>query len=127
LSNVALCQERLDQWLDGLRMPRLDDPERGLEESSLTILRNFFVLLLASQHQNLPRTPVEALEAAGGLAHTELYRQGLSLPLRGSPDDILTAIKLGPPSGELFELQKRLMRTLDDQGHELIVQLARLF
>lgn len=122
------CRERLDEWLEGLQSEplALDDPRLRIEELSLKSLRNFFVLLLASG-SDTPQTPVQALERAGGLEHLDLYRQTLALPLQGSPRQVNAAINLGPPKGELFALQQRLLEQLDDEGHRVLVELAQLF
>lgn len=126
MTRGQLAQERLGQWLDGLEMPKLDDPRRQLEEYCLASLRNFFVLLLARWPEP-PATPVEALERAGGLSQGETYRRFLALPLKGSPDTVVSGIDLGPPQGELFALQERLIDELDDDGRLLILQLGKLF
>lgn len=125
MSRAELCHQRLGDWLTGLRMPKLDDPTRRLEEARLNQLRNFFLLLLASASPP-PRSPIEALEAAGGLTGLELYRKHLALPLEGTPDDVTSAIDLGRPGGELFALQARLVDELDDDGRAILLQLGKL-
>lgn len=125
MSRADLCHQRLGAWLTGLRMPGLDDPTRRLEEAGLNQLRNFFLILLASSPQPAA-SPLEALEQTGELTRIELYRQHLSLPLRGTPDDVVSAIDLGRPSGELFALSSRLMDELDDEGRAILLQLGKL-
>lgn len=128
MDRKEVCRQHLDAWLSSLRAqtPGIDDPRTRLEEVSLVGLRNLFALLLASTPEP-PDSPLDALEAAGGLSHMELYRQHLVLPLRGSPYEVATAIKLGPPTGELFALQERLLTELDDEGQEVLVTLGQLF
>ena len=127
MTRAETSHQRLGEWLTGLQMPKLDHPTRRLEEAALNMLRNFFVVLLASSKGGEPAaTPFEALETAGGLARLDLYRQHLALPLSGTPDDVTTAIDLGRPSGELFALQGRLMDELDDEGRGIVLQLGKL-
>ncbi len=126
MTRKELCQQRLGHWLDGLELPRLDDPGRRLEELALTSLRQFFLLLLVSTPEPAA-TPLQALESAGGLTREDIYRRHLSLPLKGSPDALASAIDLGPPSGELFALQERLIDGLDEEGRLLMLQLGQLF
>lgn len=120
--------ERLGEWLDGLSMPALDDPKRRIEELRLDQLRNFLLLLLAREPEPLVSTPAEALRRwAPELVELDAYCEKLSLPLQGTPDDIVSVLKLGQPQGELFALQARLMDELGDDGRRLIVELGKLF
>jgi hypothetical protein len=126
MNRAELCQQRLGEWLDGLEMPALGHPHRRLEEACLAMLRNFFVLLLVRWSEP-PATPVEALARAGGLTEGAAYERYLGLPLQGTPDRIVSGIGLGPPTGELFALQSRLVDELDDEGRSLLIQLGNLF
>ncbi len=106
----------------------MDDERRRLEELCLGQLRNFFLLLLCSRPDDLFQTPVEALDALGpSLDQRDLYHAELALPLKGSPDSVVSAIALGDPAGELFALQEKLTDELQDEGRLLLVRLGRLF
>lgn len=119
-------QKRLGEWLDGLALPPLESPRRQLEELQLGVLRNFFLLLLAREPERLSTTPSEALRRwASHLKELERYCTILNLPLQGTPDDIVDAIKLS--DGELFALQQKLLDELTTEGRRLIVELGRLF
>lgn len=128
MNRQELCRQRVNLWLEGLQTDSLplDSPRLRIEELSLGSLKNFFVLLLASSPEP-PQTPIEALERAGGLEQMELYRQKLALPLHGSPYELNTAIRLGPPSGELFALQERLLDEIDEEGRAILLRLGQLF
>ncbi len=120
--------QRLGEWLDGISLPALDDPNRRIEELRLGQLRNFLLLLLARFPNDLATTPAEALERCGPeLTELSAYQQTLSLPFNDTPDGLATALKLGKPRSELFTLQENLLDQLDDDGHRLIVELGRLF
>lgn len=120
--------QRLGEWLDGLSMPSLDDPKRRIEELRLDQLRNFLLLLLARSGDELPSTPAEALERWGSqLGGLATYQTQLALPLAGTPDGIVSVLKLGQPNGELFQLQAKLVDELDDDGRRLLVELGKLF
>lgn len=120
--------DRLGEWLDGLSMPPLDDPRRRIEELRLDQLRNFLLLLLAREPEALAAGPAEALRRwAPDLVELESYCAKLTLPLQGTPDDIVSVLKLGHPQGELFALQARMMDELGEDGRRLIVELGKLF
>lgn len=119
-------QKRLGEWLDGLSLPPLESPRRRLEELQLGVLRNFFLLLLAREPEQPSTTPSEALRRwAPDLKKLEAYCARLSLPLQGTPDEVVDAIKLS--DGELFALQQKLLNELTREGRRLIVELGRLF
>ncbi len=120
--------ERLGEWLDGLSMPALDDSKRRIEELRLDQLRNFLLLLLARSGEDLPSTPTEALERWGSrLGGLAAYQAQLALPLSGTPDSIVSVLKLGQPNGELFQLQEKLVDELDDDGRRVLIELGKLF
>lgn len=125
---TAQVHERLGEWLDGLDMPGLGQPDRRVEELRLDQLRNFLLLLLARASSDPVATPSEALQKFGAeLTNLSLYQEMLALPLAGTPNSIVTVLKLGQPSSELFRLQERLMDELDDDGRRAIVELGKLF
>lgn len=126
--NVELHRELMGRWLDGLKMPLLDDPLRRLEELRLNQLRTFFALLLASEPHNPPRTPWGALQQlAPGLQNAAQYEAALQLPLRGSPDDVAGVLEPGDPDSEIFALQERLTDQLSDDGRLVLHSLAQLY
>lgn len=109
-------------------MPSLDDPKRRIEELRLDQLRNFLLLLLARSGDDLPGTPAEALERwASGLDGLTTYGNQLSLPLTGTPDSVVSGLRLGQPNSELFKLQEKLVDELDDEGRRVLVELGKLF
>lgn len=125
---TAQVHERLGEWLDGLEMPSLGDPQRRIEELRLDQLRNFLLLLLARAGSDSVATPGEALLKFGPeLTELARYQDTLALPLSGTPNSIVTVLKLGQPSSELFRLQETLMDDLDDDGRRAIVELGKLF
>jgi hypothetical protein len=126
--DLTLHQQRLEQWLTGLTMPRLDHPLRRVEELRFNQLRTFFVLLLASDPANPPSTPAEALDRFGPeLTDSARYKQALQLPLHGTPDEVVSELEPGDPDSELFALQERLTDQLSDDGRLVLLRLAQLF
>ena len=126
--NTRQIHERLTEWLSGISMPPLGDEQRRIEEARYDQLRNFLLLLLAACPEEASSSPSKLLERLGpDLTELERYQAKLKLPLVGTPDDIVSVLKLGQPRSELFALQERLMDDLNEDGLRAVVALGKLF